>query len=42
MLQIADAIDLVLESPEDDAKIAEAKAIALSLCEAHPLPYWWI
>jgi glycine hydroxymethyltransferase len=39
MLQIADAIDLVLESPEDDAKIAEAKAIALSLCEAHPLPY---
>lgn len=39
MLQIADAIDLVLESPEDDAKIAEAKAIALSLCKAHPLPY---
>lgn len=39
MLQIADAIDRVLESPEDDAKIAEAKAIALSLCEAHPLPY---
>ncbi len=39
MLQIADAIDLVLESPEDDAKIAEAKAIALSLCSAHPLPY---
>jgi len=39
MLQIANAIDMVLESTDDKAKIAEAKSIALSLCKAHPLPY---
>ena len=39
MLQIANAIDMVLESPDDEVKIAEAKSIALSLCKAHPLPY---
>ena len=39
MLQIANAIDMVLESPDNEVKIAEAKSIALSLCKAHPLPY---
>ena len=39
MLQIANAIDIVLESPADEVKIAEAKSIAISLCKAHPLPY---
>jgi len=39
MLQIAEAIDLVLSAPEDDTIINRAKAIALSLCAKYPLPY---
>ncbi|MDX2111744.1 MAG: serine hydroxymethyltransferase [Verrucomicrobiota bacterium] len=39
MVQIANAINLVLNAPTDAAKIAEAKAIALSLSTAFPLPY---
>ncbi len=39
MLKIAEAIDLVLGAPEDEATIAQAKAIALELCEKYPLPY---
>lgn len=37
--KIAEAIDIVLKAPEDDAAIARAKAIAMALCAAHPLPY---
>ena len=36
---IAEAISLVLNAPEDESKIAEAKAIAESLCKKYPLPY---
>lgn len=36
---IAEAISTVLNAPEDEAKIAEAKAIAESLCKKYPLPY---
>ena len=36
---IAEAISLVLNAPEAESKIAEAKAIAESLCKKYPLPY---
>lgn len=39
MEQIADAIDCVLNAPEDETAIAKAKAIALELCRKNPLPY---
>jgi len=39
MVRIAEAIDLVLEAPEDDQAIAKAREIAESLCKKHPLPY---
>ena len=39
MIKIAEAINLVLDNIEDEAKIAEAKAIAIALCEKYPLPY---
>ena len=39
MRLIADAIDTVLSAPEDATAIASAKAIALKLCAAYPLPY---
>ncbi|MDA0848597.1 MAG: serine hydroxymethyltransferase [Verrucomicrobia bacterium] len=39
MLQIAKAINLVLDNIEDEEKIAEAKAMAVALCEKYPLPY---
>ena len=39
MIEIAEAINLVLDNIEDEGKIAEAKAIAIALCEKYPLPY---
>ena len=39
MIEIAKAINLVLDNIEDEEKIAEAKAIAIALCEKYPLPY---
>jgi glycine hydroxymethyltransferase len=39
MERIAAAIDIVLSNPDDEAKIAEAREIALTLCRAFPLPY---
>ena len=39
MIQIAEAINLVLDNIEDETKIAEAKAIAISLCQRYPLRY---
>ncbi|MGJ8649136.1 MAG: serine hydroxymethyltransferase [Opitutaceae bacterium] len=39
MVKIAEAIDLVLGAPTDEAVIAKAKEIALDLCQKHPLPY---
>lgn len=39
MEKIAEAIDIVLNAPEDEAAIAQAKSIALELCKANPLPY---
>jgi glycine hydroxymethyltransferase len=39
MLEIAKAINLVLDNIEDEDKIAEAKAIAINLCAKYPLPY---
>lgn len=39
MLEIAKAINLVLDNIEDESKIAEAKAIAIALCAKYPLPY---
>ena len=39
MVKIAEAINLVLDNIEDEAKIAEAKQIAIALCEKYPLPY---
>lgn len=39
MLEIANAINLVLDNIEDETKIAEAKAIAIGLCGKYPLPY---
>jgi glycine hydroxymethyltransferase len=37
--RIAEAIDIVLGAPEDADAIARARAIAVELCQAHPLPY---
>ena len=37
--RIAKAIDTVLADVNDADRIAEAKAVALDLCAAHPLPY---
>ena len=39
MVQIAEAIDVVLGGPTDPARIARAKAVALELCRRFPLPY---
>ena len=39
MLEIAKAINLVLDNIEDEDIIAEAKAIAINLCEKYSLPY---
>jgi glycine hydroxymethyltransferase len=39
MLEIAKAINLVLDNIEDEDKIAGAKAIAINLCAKYPLPY---
>ena len=39
MLEIARAINLVLDNIDDETKIAEAKAIAIDLCSKYPLPY---
>ncbi len=39
MLRIAEAIDLVLGGPEDEARIGQAQAIVAELVAAHPLPY---
>ncbi|ADE55423.1 serine hydroxymethyltransferase [Coraliomargarita akajimensis] len=39
MEKIAEAIDIVLNAPEDETAIAQARAIALELCKANPLPY---
>ena len=37
--RIAGAIDKVLGNIEDEDAIAEARRVALELCQAHPLPY---
>lgn len=39
MAKIAEAIDIVLKNPDDEAEIARAKNIALDLCRQFPLPY---
>lgn len=39
MLQIANAINMVLDAPEDESAIEKARAIALELCAKYPLPY---
>jgi glycine hydroxymethyltransferase len=39
MLQIAEAISLVVSNIESEEAIAKAKATALQLCEKFPLPY---
>ncbi len=39
MVRIAEAIDLVLGAPTDEAVIAQAKGIAVELCAKYPLPY---
>ena len=39
MAKIAEAIDIVLKNPDDEAEIAKAKNIALELCRQFPLPY---
>ena len=39
MLLIANAIDIVLQAPENEGSINEAKSIAKELCEKYPLPY---
>lgn len=39
MVKIAEAIDIVLSHPGDEAKLTEAREIALSLCRTFPLPY---
>lgn len=39
MARIAEAIDIVLKNPEDEAELAKAKAISLDLCKQFPLPY---
>jgi len=38
-IRIVEAIDLVLQKPEDEEAIDQARTIALDLCRAHPLPY---
>jgi glycine hydroxymethyltransferase len=35
----AEAIDMVINHPTDAAVIEKAKAMAIGLCKAHPLPY---
>jgi glycine hydroxymethyltransferase len=37
--RIAEAIDIVLQAPGDEVALGRARAIALELCAAHPLPY---
>lgn len=39
MVQIAEAIDLVLGASTDDEAITQASIIAQKLCKKHPLPY---
>jgi len=39
MRRIAEAIDLVLDSPENDSAISKAAEIAETLCAKYPLPY---
>ncbi|GHB90283.1 serine hydroxymethyltransferase [Cerasicoccus arenae] len=39
MIRIVEAIDLVLNDPENPDKIAQAKAIAIELTDRFPLPY---
>ena len=39
MLKIVNAIDIVLQAPEDSNHIQEAKSIAVDLCKRYPLPY---
>ena len=39
MLQIANAIDLILRDPENNATIADARESATALCRQFPLPY---
>jgi len=36
---IARAIDTVLSGPDDEAKISQAREVALELCKRYPLPY---
>jgi len=39
MLQVAEAINLVLSAPKDGTTILKAKQIAIELCNKYPLPY---
>ncbi len=39
MDSIAEAVSIVLANPDDESEISKARAIALDLCEKHPLPY---
>ena len=39
MIQVAEAIDLVLSAPADSAAIEQAKAISIALSKKYPLPY---
>lgn len=39
MVKIAEAIDIVLNNPDDEASIEKAKAISVELCKKFPLPY---
>lgn len=39
MLKVAKAINLVLDSADNETTNAEAKSIALALCSQYPLPY---
>jgi len=39
METIGRAIDLVLRNPDDEGSIAEARGMAIDLCECFPLPY---
>ena len=39
MREIAQAIDLVLADPESEAAAAQARAMAINLCQRFPLPY---
>ena len=38
MVRLAEAINLIIGAPGDDAIIAQAREIALDLCAKHPLP----